>query len=207
MAYEEESVRADVISIKRMDEYDVDVRDQVADIYVEGFYAKFAYFTKDRIKMRAAFRDQLRADMFFVAEVDGRIVGIVSCSDNRGRSIPADPVALRKSFGLVMGPIAYRFIKKEFNDPLPYDDDTGYIECAATSADARGKGVSTALFRHVMDRLPYSKLVLEVLDVNDNARRLYGHLGFEEFERTPAKGGERRMFNERIYMRWQRVDV
>lgn len=190
-----------MIQIKRMDQYNRDVRDEVTDLFLEGFYSKLRFFTKDRNKLKVAFRDEIRADMFYVGELDGSIAGILAVSSNTRRAVIADRNSLRRGLGLVMGTVAYNALKKHVNAPLPYDDDTGYIEWVATAEQARGRGVSTALFQHAMEHLPYTTFVLEVLDFNENAHRLYAKLGFEEYDRKPAKGGEKKMFKERIYMR------
>ncbi|MHA6630380.1 GNAT family N-acetyltransferase [Pseudonocardia sichuanensis] len=185
-----------------MDEYDRDVRDEVADVILDGFFAQLSFVTKDRSKLVTAFRDDIRADMFYVAELDGAIVGVLACSNNTGRALVANTVSFRRAMGLVRGTVAARVLAREFNAALPYDDDTGYVEWVATSEHARGRGVSTALFRHVMQHPRYRALVLEVVDVNDNARRLYAKLGFVEYDRKPARGVEKWTFKERIYMRW-----
>ncbi|WP_327204809.1 GNAT family N-acetyltransferase [Paenibacillus sp. DMB20] len=121
--------------------------------------------------------------------------------------MPANKASLRSGLGYVMGSLAYFVLKKEFNAPLPYFDETGYIECVATLEKARGQGVSTALMRHVMHQLHFHHYVLEVVDTNEIAYRLYKKLGFEEFERKQAKPSPKRGFNERIYMQWNKPDV
>lgn len=193
-----------MVEVRRMDECDRDVRDEVTEVILDGFFSQLSFFTKDRRKLATAFRDEVRADMFYVAELDGEIVGVLACSNNTGRALVANKVSLRRGLGYVMGTIAARVLARELNSALPYDDDTGYVEWVATSEHARGRGVSTALFQHVMQHLRYQTLVLEVVDVNDNARRLYTKLGFVEYDRRSAKGVEKRMFKERIYMRWSK---
>lgn len=192
-----------MIDVKRMDAYDRDVRDEVTEVILDGFFSQLSFFSKDRGKFVTVFRDDIRADMFYVAELDGRIVGVLACSDNTGRALPANKVSLRRGLGLVAGTIAFRVLAGQFNSPVPFDDnDTGFVEWVATSEHARGKGVSTALFQHVMKQSRYRGLVLEVVDTNENARRLYTRLGFTEYDRKPAKGLEKRSFRERVFMRW-----
>lgn len=190
-----------MVQVRRMNQYQRDVRDEVADLIVEGFYAKFVSLTKDRSKLAVAFREGIRSDLFYVAELDGEIAGILAVSSSTRRALVADKASLRRGLGLVMGSIAYRALRKELNSHLPYGDDTGYIEWVATSGKARQRGVSTALFQHAMEHSSYTSFVLEVLDYNLNAYRLYAKLGFEEYGRKPAKGGEKTVFKERIYMR------
>ncbi|MGN8646242.1 GNAT family N-acetyltransferase [Gracilibacillus sp. HCP3S3_G5_1] len=95
--------------------------------------------------------------------------------------------------------MAYQLMKSEFNKSLPYQDDTGYIECVATTVKARGKGVSTALFRYVMKYASYQHYILEVIDTNEVAYR-YKKLGFSELERKKERFSKLKGFNERVYM-------
>ncbi|MCD0446490.1 GNAT family N-acetyltransferase [Glycomyces sp. A-F 0318] len=207
MSYEVSAKEQDApgsITVRRMDAYEREIRDEVAALLVEGFFPKLAYFTKNRRKLALAFRDGIRADMFYVAELDGAVVGMLGCSSDTRRALVADKTLLRRSLGFLMGSVAYAALKGSFNAPLHYGDGNGYVEWVATAERARGRGVSTALFRHVMDRPEYGSLTLEVLDFNENAFRLYRKLGFVEYDRKAARGMERQMFKERILMRWDK---
>jgi len=185
-----------------MADYDRDVRYEVADVFVDGYYKDLSFFTKDKEKLRNAFKSTFCPDVFYLAEMAGQIVGMLACSSNRQRAIYIDKTTMRRHFGYVMGSLAYFLMKKEFNTLLTYPDDTAYIECVATSEVARGKGVCTALFQHVMQELPYREFILDVADTNQNAYRLYKKLGFTEFMRKQEKYPKLKSFNEKIYMKW-----
>ena len=120
------------------------------------------------------------------------------------RSAPLPAASLIKSLGEDKGNLAYNILVQEFNSALTYDDDTGYIECVATSPKARIQGVSTALCKHVMQQFPYRRYVLEVTDTNEHAFRLYRKLGFEVFERIKEENSAQLGYNERIYMQWRK---
>lgn len=192
------------IHIKRMAEYDLDVRYEAADVFVDGYYKDLSFFTKDKEKLKAAFKNTFCPDVFYLAEMDGRIVGILACATNRQRALHLDKAIMKMGLGFAMGNLAYYLLNKEFNTPLTYPYDTTYIECVATSESARGKGVCTELFRYVMEELPYRQFILEVADTNDTAYRLYKKLGFSEFKRENEKHPKLRGLNQRIYMNWYR---
>lgn len=82
--------------------------------------------------------------------MDGQIVGILACANNRQRAMHIEKDTMKKGLGFIKGNLAYYLLNKEFNTPLAYPDDITYIECVATSESARGKGVCTELFRYVM---------------------------------------------------------
>lgn len=190
------------IRICKMSDYDHDVAYEVANVFVDGYYKDLSFFTKDRERLRNAFKSTFCPDVFYLAEMDGKIAGILACSNNRQRAMHIDKRSMRKHLGFFMGSLAYKFLSKEFNTALTYPDDTGYIECVATIESARGKGVCTALFKYVMKELPYKEFILDVADTNENAYRLYKKLGFTEFKRKPEKHGKIKGFNERIYMKF-----
>ncbi|BAB04707.1 GNAT family N-acetyltransferase [Halalkalibacterium halodurans] len=188
------------IQVKPMRAYGSSVRQQTAAVFVDGYFQDLSFLSKDRKKLIDAFAQMICSDVFYLATLDEEIVGILACSSNQMRAMSIDQTILRQSFGYVKGSIAYHFMKDELNKQLPYDHDTGYIECVATTKKARGKGVSTTLFRYVLENAPYQHYVLEVVDTNENAYRLYKKLGFTEFERKKERFSKLKGFKERIYM-------
>lgn len=192
------------ILVKRMADFARDVRYEAAGVFVDGYFKELSFFTKDREKLKTAFKDIFCPEVFYLAEMDGEIVGMLACANNRQRAMPVDKAAMKRGLGFVRGSLAYHMLKNEFNSPLNCSDDSTYIECVATNEKARGKGVCTALFQHVLRELPYREYLLEVVDTNRNACRLYKKLGFEEFKRKPERYPRIKGFNERIYMSWCR---
>lgn len=191
------------ITVRSMADYERDVRGEVAEVFVNGYYNELSYFTEDQSTLQKAFRTLFSPEVFYVAEVQGIIIGILACSHNGQRAMPVALAPLQAAFGDKTGELAYNVMKNEFNPALPYDDETGYIECVATTEKARGKGVSTALMKHVMTELPYRRYVLEVTDSNQTALRLYQKLGFREFKRI-SEDSDEKGFNDRIYMEWRK---
>lgn len=190
------------IMVKRMKDFDRDVRNDATAVFIDGYFKGLSFFSKNRNKLMKAFKNLLCEDVFYLAEMDGEVVGILACANNQQRAMPVKLSELKKGFGFFKGILAYMMLKREFNTPLAFSEDTAYIECVATTEKARGKGVSTALFQYVMWELPYHHYILEVVDTNQNAHRLYKKLGFEEFERKMEKYAKLKGFHARIYMRW-----
>ncbi|SDZ41921.1 Acetyltransferase (GNAT) family protein [Evansella caseinilytica] len=188
------------IQVKPMGAFGVDMRQKAAAVFVDGYYQDLAFLSKERNKLIETFAQMICPDVFYLASLDEEIVGILACSNKELRAMTIDQAILRKSFGWVKGSLAYLFMNGEFNKKLSYNEDTGYIECVATAEKARGKGVSTALFHYAMEHAPYTRYVLEVVDTNENAYRLYKKLGFAEFERKKEQFSKLKGFQERIYM-------
>lgn len=192
--------------ITKMAEEGHDVREEVAEVFVDGYYDELSYLTKDREQLRLAFKNLFNAEVLYLAEMEGEVVGILGCSNHRQRAMSIELEPLKNAFGAETGEMAYHILKKEFNAALPYDNETGYIECVATLKRARGKGVSTSLMKYVMTELPYRRYMLEVTDANHIAHRLYQKLGFREIKRITEENVEIKEFHARIYMEWKKQD-
>lgn len=183
-----------------MRELKEDVSREIATVFVDGYEKDLAFLSNNREKLIGAFQKMICTDVFYFATLEGDIVGILACSNNQNRALTIDKTILRHTFGYVKGSMAYHFMKDEFNKKLSFKDDTGYIECVATTVKARGRGVSTALMRYVLETENYHRYTLEVTDTNEGAYRLYKKLGFTEFERKNERFSKMKGFEHRIYM-------
>ncbi|MEK4304370.1 MULTISPECIES: GNAT family N-acetyltransferase [Oceanobacillus] len=190
-----------LIEVKQMKDFNSDVRKEAAEVFVDGYKKELGFFSKDRKKLVDAFQKMLHPEVFYLATLNSEIVGLLACSDNKARGLNIDRTTLKEHFGLVKGNLGYHFMKDDFNKKLPYEDDTGYIECVATSVKARGKGVSTALFKHVLYHTAYQRFILEVIDTNKIAYQMYVKLGFIDMERKKERFSSFKGFKERIYMK------
>lgn len=188
------------IKVIPMREAERDVSREVANVFVDGYEKDLAFLSNNREKLMEAFQKMICPDVFFFATLEGEVVGILACSNNQKRGMTIDKTILRNVFGYVKGSIAYHFMKDEFNKKLSYQDDTGYIECVATTSKTRGKGVSTSLMNYVLENENYHRYVLEVVDTNEIAYGLYKKLGFTEFERKKEKFSKVKGFKYRVYM-------
>ncbi|QQK74877.1 N-acetyltransferase [Salicibibacter cibarius] len=188
------------IKVRPMRRFKRDVSREAAAVFVDGYEKDLAFLSKNREKLIEAFQKMICPDVFYFATLDDEIVGILACSNNQSRALTIDKTILRHSFGYVKGSIAYHFMKGEFNKKLSYQDDTGYIECVATAVKARGKGISTALMRYVLENEDYHHYILEVVDTNEVAYRLYKKLGFKAFKRKKERFSKMKGFKYRIYM-------
>lgn len=176
------------------------VRLQVSQVFVDAYEHDLAFFSKDQRLLAQAFVSSFCEDVFFVAEIGGEVVGILACATSKQRAIHLNRASLMSAFGFIKGRLAYRILNREFAAPLPYGEEVGYIESVATKQLARGKGVASALVRYVIEQQEYQRFVLEVLDTNTNAFRLYEKLGFKVFLRKKERFAKMKGFTERIYM-------
>lgn len=198
------------MEIKRASEMGESARKQVSEIFVGGFIQWLRYFSKDTEKLSRAFAHMFVLESFYVAVVDTEIAGIAACTDGKTPPVRLQSRELRRHLGLIMGSAAGMMLKRELeNHPYPFliEPGTGSVEFVATGGNYRGKGVASAIIRHIISDTPYSAYVLEVADTNTPAVRLYEKLGFREFLRIPHPYSKQSGINHLIYMKCGKADV
>jgi ribosomal protein S18 acetylase RimI-like enzyme len=182
-----------------------DTRTQISNIFVDGFYNEgLHYFSKDKGKLARALAHMFLLDRFYVAEENGEILAIVGVTHKKPPPIQLNKKALVKELGFLRGRVAYWGLNRfTYNHAYPFEmsEDAASIEYVATAVAHRGKGVAFALLNHVMELLAYKEYILEVIDTNPTAIRLYEKLGFAEFTRQPSPMPKKTGFNFYIYMK------
>ncbi len=194
------------MEIKRASELGETVRKNISVIFVGGFMQWLKFFSKDPEKLSCAFAHMFLLDAFYVAVIDGELAGIAACTDGNTPPIRLKPGELRRHLGLMRGTIAGMILKKELeNHPYPFLIEPGWgsVEFVATDGKQRGKGVASAIIKHIVAVTPYSAYVLEVADTNTPAVKLYEKLGFREFKRIPQKHSKQSGINHLVYMKYE----
>lgn len=180
--------------------YDKFERD-VVNIFVDVFHSDFLNFCEDKDLIKKLFLNTFNPNAIFIAYLENKAVGIVAYSDNKQRAISLAKEKCIFLLGEKTGEFAYYMMQKEFLNPLPYNDNTSYIDIVITLPEARGKSVAKNLINHVFANTNYSEYILEVGDTNDIAVNLYKNIGFNEFERKKEEFPKETGYNERIFMK------
>ena len=177
----------------KANELPFDPRPQMGRIFVEGFYQHgLKHFSKDKVKLAKALEHMFDLDYFQVAVENEEIMALIGCTAKKPPPVRLDKKILVQELGFIRGRFAYFGLNKYLvNHTYPFElsPQAGSIEFVASSPEHRGKGVTFGLLSHVMDSLSYSEYVLEVVDDNTPAIRLYEKLGFSEFHRIPGPRG------------------
>lgn len=188
-----EIVRGDVLG----DTY----RRRITEVLVRGFAEDFAYFSSDPRVLADAFEHMLVLDRFYVALVDGEPAAVASFTEGAQECFAPEKRPFREVLGRVHGAISYRIVRSQFLGA--YDgarEGLAEVGFVTTAPEQQGKGVATALVRHLMD-LPYDELVLrDIKDTNAPALGLYRKLGFTESRRRPVRFARRAGFSAYVSM-------
>jgi len=187
----------------KADKLSFDPREQMSRIFTEGFYQWLNYFAKDKDKLTQAFEHVFDLSRFYVAVDGDKIAAITGCVGKSAKAMALDKKGLRKSFGLIVGNIAYTMLNKYLINPkYPFEitENMGIIAVVAASPGYKRQGAAYRLMEHVMENERFSEYVLEVVDNNAAAIKLYEKLGFEELTRRKSQD-KRSGFDFHLYMR------
>jgi len=163
-----------------------DPRPQMADIFVEGFAHHFVAFSKDKQRLAKAFAHVFDLQHLYVAIQETEVMAITACTGGAS-PIKFNKTICRKELGFLRGSAAYIMLTKYIVNhkfPFEFTPGMGRIEVVATAPAAREKGIAHGLLKHIFDATPYAEYVLEVVDDNIGAIKLYEKLGFETFKKV-----------------------
>jgi ribosomal protein S18 acetylase RimI-like enzyme len=154
----------------------------VAEIFYETFEGKTSKIFGDKNKAVAFISACLRDDRTLVAFKDGVAVGFAGLEYDKKGFMNASLQQTVRIFGLgtlrvvLFGGI-FLFNRARQNEL--------YIESIAVSASEQGKGIGSKLLQATIDNAlskGFSQIKLEVIETNQNARKLYEKIGFKEFK-------------------------
>ena len=179
-----------------------DAGHQLARVFVDGFGQHISYFSKDPVRLVAAFAHMFRTDCFFVAVEDGAVVAMAGITDGNEPAVRVNAAHLRRELGLLRGSIAAVVLTKVWRRgyPVPIGDDWGSIQFVATAADRRGRGGARAVMEHIIEHSGHTTYVLEVGDRNTVAVALYESLGFTELARVPDPDSKHSGYDYLLYL-------
>lgn len=161
-------------------------RPDIARIIVRCFEEDFTGVTNDLAKLAKAMEGIIEIERFFVGLVGGGVVGVLACSDERGRAMSIHSTESLRHMDGFSGRIGA-------GNARP-----AYIEFVAVSEHARRMGVARRMISHAIDSTAYGEYLLYVSANNKAALNCYESFGFAELvrmpdEKNPSKG-------DRVYM-------
>lgn len=191
-----------MIEINRGDELGESYRHRIADVLVRGFAEDFAFFSQDPRVLADAFAHMILLDRFYVARVDGEPAAIASVTEGEQECFAPRWADVRQHLGVVHGTTSYLIVRSQFLGA--YDgarDGLAEIGFVTTAPRYQGRGVATALMRHVLALPGYEEFVLrDIKDTNAPALGMYTKLGFREFHRRPVRFAQRAGFSAYVSM-------
>ncbi|WP_221584150.1 GNAT family N-acetyltransferase [Microbacterium sp. G2-8] len=197
-----------MIDIVRGDQLGPAGRRMIVDVLVRGFSEDFSFFSKDPGRLADAFEHMVIPERFFVALVEGEAAAIASVTVGEEECFDPDPRTIRRLLGPVRGVISALVVRSQFLGAHP-DARPGLVEIGfvTTAPRFQGRGVATALVRHLI-ALPGEEFVLrEIKNTNAVALGLYEKLGFKVSETRRVRFAKRAGFSEYVSMSLRPGDV
>ncbi|MFD1827106.1 MULTISPECIES: GNAT family N-acetyltransferase [Mumia] len=194
------------VVVKRGDELGEEYRRRITEVYVRSFADDFVAFSRDTDTLADAFEHMLLIERFYVALVEGEPAGIASFTEGDQTLFAPQWSQIRRHLGLVRGLLGYVVIQRWFMRPFegarPGLAEIGFV---ATEPAYQGRGVATALLRHLLALPGYREFVLEdIKDTNASALAVYAKLGFTVYKRKKVRFARRVGFTELVSMKLER---
>ncbi|MDG4825912.1 GNAT family N-acetyltransferase [Asanoa sp. WMMD1127] len=190
-----------MIEVTRADALGEPFRRRVAEVLVSGFADDFASFSRDETTLTDVFAPMLILERFHVARVDGEPAGVATLTSPGEQIFAPSASDIRRHLGLVRGTVTHQIIRTQFMRPRPPDFPTE-IGFVATAPAHQGRGVATALLRHLLALPGHREFVLEdIKDTNEPALSLYRKLGFAEYRRRRVRFAGRAGFTHYVSMK------
>ena len=177
-------------------------RQGLARCIAEGFERDFSALCKDTEKTARAIEGGIRTSRFWVAEEKDIPAGTAALSDCRERAVRTDRAGYLKHFGPLRGRLALLVLKGEFEAPLDFPPETGYLEFVTVARRCRRQGIATALVQKILSSGLYQDYILDVVNTNTGAFRCYEKMGFRPFRQVPEKHSRQKGFDCKIYMKY-----
>ena len=167
-----------------------DQRQAVAEVIHEGFKRKLAPLLGDRGHTLALLAAGLRPEGVLLAAQDGRVLGVAGLKYGREGFMEPVMADFVRVYGPLLAPLR-RWLFEFMESPEP--EDFVYVDAMAVRAGWRGRGIGARLLEATFDfarERGYPQVVLDVVDTNPDARRLYERMGFTpvRVERFPVMG-------------------
>lgn len=153
------------------------LREAAAAIYYDGFQQKFATIMS-RQEASQLLPLILNPQQLIIACAGEELVGLAGIQHHQKRLFQFPTAPFSQTFGFVRGQYV-RLMLQAFS--RPYAQGELLMDGICVAASRRGQGIGTLLLTAVVDFARshgYQSVRLDVVDVNQNARRLYERFGF-----------------------------
>ncbi|MGM0366376.1 MAG: GNAT family N-acetyltransferase [Actinomycetota bacterium] len=156
---------------------------RLAEIYYEAFGPKLSILLKPGEKAIELLRSAINTDRGFYAVKDGKLIGFL------GYEIKDRPYSdfsfnrLRRAFGLARA--AYISLIFRLAGSPPIKEGQVMVDTFAVTREMRKRGAGALIFDHFLGyarRKGFREVLLEVIDTNTKAFKLYKKFGFRKIE-------------------------
>lgn len=186
-----------LVKVHRLSDLGVDRIKEVAQFTVHQFRDMFRPISQDEEALIRLFMRAMVVEQCFVAIHQNKVVGMVGVSTPVRGAFEVSLKEVQHCLGFVDGLKFYFNIVKSGLKLKPYQI---YINTLAVDEAYRRQGIATRLLEECMLKSCGQEYLLDVVDVNTGAFKLYESLGFKVVKRKKQIFAKQAGFNEWIYM-------
>jgi ribosomal protein S18 acetylase RimI-like enzyme len=157
-----------------------ELRHQAAIVCYEGFRSQMELLVGSQQKSIALLEHSMDAELALMALQKGQLVGLVGLQYENRPFFQFERSQFIKELGFLRGLLVYLL----FNlSATQIQSDEIFVNVIVVDAAMRGIGIGTSLMQAVFEiarQNQFHAVVLDVIDTNPDAQRLYERLGFEQ---------------------------
>ncbi len=156
-----------------------ELRHQAAIICYEGFRSQMELLVGSQQKGIALLECSMDIELGLTAQQQGRLVGFVGLQYENRPFFQFERSQFIRELGFLRGLLVYLLFNLSATQILP---EEMFINVIVVDASVRGKGIGTSLIQAVFEiaqQNQFHAVVLDVIDTNPDAQRLYERLGFK----------------------------
>ncbi len=155
-----------------------ELRHQAAIVCYDGFRAQMELLIGSQQKAIALLERSLDPELGLIAIQQGRLVGLVGLQYENRPFFQFERSQFIKELGFLRGLFVYLLFNLSATQIQPQEM---FVNVIVVDASMRSKGIGTSLMQAVFEiaqQNQFHAIILEVIDTNPDAQRLYARLGF-----------------------------
>lgn len=185
------------VRIQRLSDLGVDKISEVAHFIVKQFFEMFGPISEDEQALTQLFMKSIVSEQCFVALDQNKVIGVVGVSTPVRGAFEISFKEVNDCLGLRDGLKFYFNIVKS---GVTLKSNQIYINTLAVEEAYRRQGIATLLLEECMAKSCADEYLLDVVDVNTGAIKLYQSIGFHVIKRKKQHFKKQAGFSEWVYM-------
>lgn len=168
-------------------------KEQVCRLIYQGFYKKLSnywIFEKNIDKGADVLKGCINYENGIYAIEDDNVVGFIGVQYRKNKFREFNSKTLRPYYG-VFGSMWRGIVNKLENKSESLKNNEMYIDLIVVDANSRGKGIASLLIDNITRfsiENDFDKILLDVVDTNEGAIKLYEKLGYKTMKTMDFKG-------------------
>ncbi|MEG0077510.1 GNAT family N-acetyltransferase [Anaerorhabdus sp.] len=176
-------------------------RKALAQVCAHAFQHDWSIVSENSNIVAHALGSGINIEAYLVATIDNEIAGFLSYVTGNQRAQMIHIKNFQKAAGFFKGYAIAMMIKKEFEEPLHFNENQVYIDILGIEPKFHHLGIATQLIQYLIQNTDFTEYILKVTTINVHAIECYKKNGFVEYKREKVKYPKQMGFDAYIYMK------